>query len=105
VNINYCYVAGNSYSALISARSLCGTCPLSNDDELGVEENNIVRNSSFEYSNGYITVRNYSGEVVTYRSDGSVYAKGIYRDGDKIGVERGIYIVKIKGATFRVVAR
>jgi hypothetical protein len=49
--------------------------------------------------NGYITVRNYSGEVVIYRSDGSVYAKGIYRDGDKI------YIVKIKGATFKVVAR
>jgi len=100
VNIDYCYVAGNSYSALISARFMCGYCPLSY-----VEEGNIVRNPSFEYSNGYITVRNYTGEVVIYRSDGSVYAKGIYRDGDKIGVERGIYIVKIKGATFRVVAK
>ncbi len=105
VNIDYCYVAGNSYSALIAARSACGSCPLSYDDWVGVEEGNIVRNPSFEYSNGYITVRNYRGEVVIYRSDGSVYTKGIYRDGDKIGVERGIYIVKIKGATFKVVAR
>jgi hypothetical protein len=105
VNINYCYVAGNSYSAPISVRLACGSCPLSYDDGVGVEEGNIVRNPSFEYSNGYINVRNYSGEVVIYRSDGSVYVKGIYRDGDKIGVERGIYIVKIKGATFKVVAR
>ncbi|MEO0187847.1 MAG: hypothetical protein ABIL17_01010 [candidate division WOR-3 bacterium] len=105
VDINYCYVAGNSYSALVSARALCGTCPLASDGELGVDEGNSIKNPSFEYSNGFIVVRNYSGDITIYRLDGSIYAKGKFKDGDRIRVNKGAYIIKIDGATFRVVAK
>ncbi len=105
VNIDYCYVAGSSYSDLVSARSSCEICVLSYDDGTSVEERDVIKNPSFVYSDGYITVKDFSGEVVIYRTDGSLYKKGVFKDGDRIPVSKGVYIVKIKGATFRIIAK
>jgi len=103
-NIDYCYVAGSSYSDLVSARAMCGTCMLSYEDETDVYEKEVIRNPSFKYEKGYITVKDFSGEVVIYRLDGSVFIMGTFRDGDRIPVEKGVYIIKVKGATFKVIA-
>jgi len=77
---------------------------LSYEDETDVYEKEVIRNPSFKYEKGYITVKDFSGEVVIYRLDGSVFIMGTFRDGDRIPVEKGVYIIKVKGATFKVIA-
>lgn len=103
--VDYCYVGGGSYSALVSARSMCGTCPLVGDDELGVGEGNIIKNPKAYYDGKYVIVRNYEGEVKIYNSAGSLVEKGYIKGEGKFRLPKGVYIISIKDAHLRVVVK
>ncbi len=103
--VEYCYVGGGSYGDLITARALCGTCPLVGEDELGVEEKNIIRNPKAYYDGEYVIVKNYEGEVKIYNLSGALVEEGYVKGERKFRLPKGVYIISIKGAHLKVIVK